>query len=94
MLEQQKQIGKSLEAIFLELRNWESISRIGPTPEHGRSCRSAHEQADSGGTESPDPLEPWSTKKIENMNKILAWENDHDSLWFNNRLLNHEWILN
>lgn len=40
-----------------------------------RGCRSANEQFDSP-SDSPDPLEPWSTKKIANMNKILAWEND------------------
>lgn len=56
------------------------ISRVGPVPELERTCKSATEQVDSDGDESPDPLEPWSTKKIENMNKILAWEQDDDSL--------------
>lgn len=54
--------------------------RVGPIPENGRSCRSANELEYSDGDDSPDPLEPWSTRKIENMNKILAWEHDRDSL--------------
>ncbi|KAG5892428.1 hypothetical protein JTB14_003364 [Gonioctena quinquepunctata] len=45
-----------------------------------RNCRSAKDQLDSEGSESPDPLEPWSTRSIANMNKILAWENDQDSV--------------
>lgn len=53
---------------------------MGPTPEHVRVCKSANGQEYSEEDEYPDPLEPWSTRKIENMNKILAWEHDHDSL--------------
>ncbi|XP_030757798.1 uncharacterized protein LOC115883580 [Sitophilus oryzae] len=29
---------------------------------------------------SPDPLEPWSTKNITDMNTILAWEREEDSI--------------
>ncbi|KAJ8912912.1 hypothetical protein NQ315_017242, partial [Exocentrus adspersus] len=54
-------------------------NRVAPKPEP-RYCKSANEkQEDSEASESPDPLEPWSTKNITNMNKILAWENDQDS---------------
>lgn len=46
-----------------------------------RGCYSANQKADSDDPpESPDPLEPWSTKSIANMNAILAWEEDRDSM--------------
>ncbi|CAG9860364.1 unnamed protein product [Phyllotreta striolata] len=47
-------------------------------PSSQRQCKSAKdkEESDSEDLSSPDPLEPWSTKKIANMNKILAWQND------------------
>lgn len=48
-------------------------------PEVARNCKSAKDPDDSADSESPDPLEPWSMRKIENMNKILAWENENDS---------------
>lgn len=57
-----------------------SICRVGPTPEVERICKSATEQTPSDGELSPDPLEPWSTRKITPMNKILAWDQDQDSL--------------
>nr|XP_015838709.1 PREDICTED: uncharacterized protein LOC658747 isoform X2 [Tribolium castaneum] len=54
-------------------------NKVAPAVEP-RPCRSANDHFDSDDSESPDPLEPWSTKKIANMNKILAWENDQDSM--------------
>jgi hypothetical protein len=53
--------------------------RVAPIVEP-RACRSANDHFESDDEDSPDPLEPWSTKKIANMNKILAWENDQDSM--------------
>ncbi|CAH1154093.1 unnamed protein product [Phaedon cochleariae] len=50
-------------------------NRVAPITD-GRQCWSAKDQLDSEGSESPDPLEPWSTKNIVNMNKILAWDNN------------------
>ncbi|KAJ3642256.1 hypothetical protein Zmor_025058 [Zophobas morio] len=54
-------------------------NKVAPVVEP-RGCRSANDHLNSDDSESPDPLEPWSTKKIANMNKILAWENDQDSM--------------
>ncbi|XP_056638835.1 transient receptor potential cation channel subfamily V member 6 [Diorhabda sublineata] len=48
-----------------------------------RPCKSAKTTNggdDSDNISSPDPLEPWSTKSIANMNSILAWQNEDDSL--------------
>lgn len=56
-----------------------TIFRVAPKIEE-RPCKSANDKQESEGSESPDPLEPWSTKNIANMNTILAWENDQDSL--------------
>ncbi|XP_044754337.1 uncharacterized protein LOC123313493 [Coccinella septempunctata] len=50
------------------------------TPVDKRTPKSACDKLNSDRSESPDPLEPWSTRKIANMNKILAWEDDHDSM--------------
>ncbi|KAK9890859.1 hypothetical protein WA026_012204 [Henosepilachna vigintioctopunctata] len=55
-------------------------SRIAPATSETRASKSAYNKIDSDRSESPDPLEPWSMKKITNMNKILAWENDQDSV--------------
>ncbi|XP_074036359.1 transient receptor potential cation channel subfamily V iav [Leptinotarsa decemlineata] len=55
------------------------VNRVGPFTDQ-RNCRSAKDQLDLERSESPDPLEPWSTKNIANMNKILAWEHDQDSV--------------
>ncbi|XP_072382933.1 uncharacterized protein iav [Diabrotica undecimpunctata] len=56
-------------------------NRVAPTMDQ-RQCKSAknkEEYEDSDELTSPDPLEPWSTKSIANMNSILAWQNE-DSL--------------
>nr|CAH7752535.1 unnamed protein product [Callosobruchus chinensis] len=53
-------------------------NRVAPMVDQ-RGCKSATVQAESEGSESPDPLEPWSTKKITNMNNLLAWE-DQESI--------------
>lgn len=50
------------------------------SPVDKRALKSASKPLNSDRSESPDPLEPWSTRKIANMNKILAWENEHDSM--------------
>lgn len=57
-------------------------NRIAPTVDvQPRNCHTASTvHSDSDVQSSPDPFEPWSMKGIENMNKILAWENDQDSL--------------
>lgn len=55
------------------------VLRVAPVPEK-RPCKSASEKVDSEDCDSPDPLEPWSIKGIANMNKILAWENEQDSM--------------
>uniref|UniRef100_A0A6P7H5H1 Uncharacterized protein LOC114346401 n=1 Tax=Diabrotica virgifera virgifera TaxID=50390 RepID=A0A6P7H5H1_DIAVI len=53
-------------------------NRVAPTMDQ-RQCKSAknkEECEDSDELTSPDPLEPWSTKSIANMNSILAWQNE------------------
>nr|XP_022918564.1 transient receptor potential cation channel subfamily V member 6 [Onthophagus taurus] len=57
-------------------------NRVAPTVDvMPRSCESANNKVYSDEPDSPpDPLEPWSTRGIANMNKILAWENEHDSM--------------
>lgn len=45
-----------------------------------RRGTSARYMDDKIYTEPPDPLEPWSTQGIKNMNVILAWkESDQES---------------
>lgn len=62
----------SIDAIFF---------RIAPCPEKiKRTCHSANAADLEDIPSSPDPLEPWSTKGIANMNKILAWDNEPDSI--------------
>ncbi|KAJ8985014.1 hypothetical protein NQ317_016925 [Molorchus minor] len=53
-------------------------NRVAPAVDQ-RPCKSANERLESEGSESPDPLEPWSTKDITNMNKILAWDNEDNN---------------
>ncbi|XP_060529714.1 uncharacterized protein LOC132704064 isoform X2 [Cylas formicarius] len=50
-------------------------NRVAPSHQN-RPCRSAMEDQADEIPSSPDPLEPWSTKNISNMNKILAWERE------------------
>ncbi|XP_057656307.1 uncharacterized protein LOC130893886 [Diorhabda carinulata] len=57
-------------------------NRVAPALDQ-RTCKSAKTTNggdDSDNISSPDPLEPWSTKSIANMNSILAWQNEDDSL--------------
>ncbi|KAL1514086.1 hypothetical protein ABEB36_003405 [Hypothenemus hampei] len=54
-------------------------NRISPShsnPRNFKSELSLKGQKEEGSI-SPDPLEPWSTKHITNMNAILAWEQDN-----------------
>ncbi|KAF5276287.1 hypothetical protein FQA39_LY06636 [Lamprigera yunnana] len=56
-------------------------NRVAPTVDVSRMCYSAKKKSNSPSPpESPDPLEPWSTRNIVNMNTILAWEDQRDSL--------------
>lgn len=56
-------------------------NRIAPEVNvQARNCHTAGKAEVEDPPSSPDPLEPWSTKGITNMNKILAWEEDRDSL--------------
>ncbi|KAK5644509.1 hypothetical protein RI129_005809 [Pyrocoelia pectoralis] len=56
-------------------------NRVVPSVDVSRSCYSANKKAQSlTPPESPDPLEPWSTRSIANMNTILAWEDERDSI--------------
>lgn len=51
-----------------------------PVVDINRGCHSAHHNINSDSSrDSPDPLEPWSTKGITNMNTILAWEDEQES---------------
>nr|XP_018913838.1 PREDICTED: transient receptor potential cation channel subfamily V member 6 [Bemisia tabaci] len=57
------------------------VNRVAPTPDvpvrRGISANGIPESLPS----PPDPLEPWSTRNIVNMNAILAWQqSDQDSL--------------
>ncbi|KRT78425.1 hypothetical protein AMK59_6802, partial [Oryctes borbonicus] len=45
-----------------------------------RGCDSANNKVYSEPNSPPDPLEAWSMKGILTMNKILAWENEQDSM--------------
>ncbi|XP_017777192.1 PREDICTED: uncharacterized protein LOC108563119 [Nicrophorus vespilloides] len=55
------------------------LNRVSPIVDASRNCQSAGNKMDSDSDK--DPLEPWSTKNIVNMNKILAWDNnDRDSI--------------
>ncbi|KAI4461974.1 transient receptor potential ion channel protein [Holotrichia oblita] len=45
-----------------------------------RGCESANNKVYSEPDSPPDPLEAWSMKGIVTMNKILAWENEQDSM--------------
>lgn len=45
-----------------------------------RQCQSASKAVPESPCSSPDPLEPWCVRKVANMNTILAWENDQDSI--------------
>ncbi|KAF5290002.1 hypothetical protein FQR65_LT11668 [Abscondita terminalis] len=53
-------------------------NRVAPSVDVGRSCYSANQKFDQTPPDSPDPLEPWSTKNIANMNTILAWDDQRD----------------
>lgn len=60
-----------------------NCSRVAPTTDiTSRRGASASTMITAPSPESPpDPLEPWSTRNIANMNAILAWDqSDHDSL--------------
>lgn len=47
------------------------------------SAAGEEEKAEGNASPSSDPLEPWSTRDIKDMNAILAWrENGPDSPWF------------
>ncbi|CAG9772874.1 unnamed protein product [Ceutorhynchus assimilis] len=54
-------------------------NRVAPTVSDTRHCKSeaSIEPENDEPCSSPDPLEPWSTKSITNMNAILAWEQDN-----------------
>ncbi|XP_050296208.1 uncharacterized protein LOC126736052 isoform X2 [Anthonomus grandis grandis] len=55
-------------------------NRVCPSVPDPRHCKSEAHKFVVEPCSSPDPLEPWSTKTIANMNAILAWEQDNNSL--------------
>ncbi|RZF37453.1 hypothetical protein LSTR_LSTR011367 [Laodelphax striatellus] len=59
-------------------------NRVAPSADvpsrRGQSATTASDQPKKPES-PPDPLEPWSTRGIANMNALLAWDqSDHDSL--------------
>ncbi|KAB0794778.1 hypothetical protein PPYR_11617 [Photinus pyralis] len=73
------QSGNNVERKRKKRAKTAKANRVVPSVDVGRSCYSANRK-DQSPPESPDPLEPWSTKNIANMNTILAWEDEHDSI--------------
>lgn len=49
-------------------------------PRRGQSASTGIPQAQQPPTSPPDPLDPWSTKDIANMNTLLAWDDNEDSM--------------
>lgn len=45
-------------------------------PRRGQSASTGVPPPPQNPTSPPDPLDPWSTKDIANMNTLLAWDNE------------------
>uniref|UniRef100_A0AAR5PGZ3 Ion transport domain-containing protein n=1 Tax=Dendroctonus ponderosae TaxID=77166 RepID=A0AAR5PGZ3_DENPD len=73
-----QQARSALFAQFLDVYSG-CIFRVAPSISEQRPYKSdsALKQQTDESSSSPDPLAPWSTKNIANMNTILAWEHDN-----------------